>query len=489
MKTTDRLDEKILRVGDFIWEIPPDAKPGMLVPARIYASRALLEQMDQGVLEQVTNVACLPGIVGAALCMPDGHWGYGFPIGGVAAFRADSGVISPGGIGFDINCGMRLIRTGLTEEEVRPKLPALVGALFTTVPSGVGAKGLVHLSNGEFERVLVEGAGWCVAQGYGWPEDLDRTEGRGGLPGADPAHVSARARERGMDQLGTLGSGNHYLEIQTIRPGGVHDPDTARTFGVDGPGQVFVMLHCGSRGFGHQIGTDYLRLFDQVMKRYGMTVRDRELACAPFHSDEGRAYFGAMTAAANTAFANRQVITHRVREVFEKIFARSARDLGLDVVYDVCHNTAKLESHLVDAKPVDLVVHRKGATRAFGPGAPDLPEAYRAVGQPVIIGGSMETGSALLVGTARAMAETWGSTAHGAGRTMSRAQARRQVRGEALIKDMQARGIFVRAASQAGVAEEAGLAYKDLTAVVDVLHEADLSRRVVSLIPIGNIKG
>jgi tRNA-splicing ligase RtcB len=480
---------KVTPAGDCIWEIPPSEKPGMRVPARIYASETLLAQMDAGVFDQVTNVACLPGIVRAALCMPDGHWGYGFPIGGVAAFRADTGVISPGGIGFDINCGMRIIRTRLTEAEVRPKLRDLVDALFRAVPSGVGAHGFVRLTDGEFRRVMVEGAGWCVRHGYGWPEDLERTEGRGCLPGADPAHVSARALERGLNQLGTLGSGNHYLEIQVARPGSIHDPEVARVLGVDGPEQVFVMLHCGSRGFGHQIGTDYLRRFDQAMPRHGITVRDRELACAPFRSPEGQAYFAAMTAAANTAFANRQVITHRVREVMAEVFGRDPRELGLSVIYDVCHNTAKVERHHVDGEAVELVVHRKGATRAFGPGAPDVPEAYQAVGQPVIIGGSMETGSALLVGTAHAMAETFGSTAHGAGRTMSRHQAKRRVHGGRLIQEMEARGIIVRAASHSGVAEEAGFAYKDLAEVVDVLHRLDISRKVVSLTPIGNIKG
>ncbi len=489
MKVSGNLAAQAQHVGECVWEIPPTAKPGMHVPARIYASEPLLGQMDAGVFEQVTNVACLPGIVRAAYCMPDGHWGYGFPIGGVAAFRSESGVISPGGIGFDINCGMRVIRTGLTEDEVRPRLRELIAALFGAVPAGVGTKGFVRLTDNAFEKVMVEGAGWCVAQGYGWPEDLEHTEGRGCLPGADPAHVSARAMARGMEQLGTLGSGNHYLEIQVIRPGGIHDARAAKTLGIEGPGQIFIMLHCGSRGFGHQIGTDYLRLFDEIMPRYGITVRDRELACAPFRSKEGRAYFGAMNAAANSAFANRQVITHRVREVFSKIFGRDARALGLSVVYDVCHNTAKLERHAVDGAPVELVVHRKGATRAFGPRAPDVPDDYREIGQPVIIGGSMETGSALLVGTAQAMEATWGSTAHGAGRTMSRAEAKRRVRGETLLKQMAARGIIVQAASKSGVAEEAGLAYKDLDSVVDVLERADLSRRVVSLTPIGNIKG
>ncbi|HLK10781.1 MAG TPA: RtcB family protein [Candidatus Binatia bacterium] len=480
---------KVNPAGDCIWEIPPSEKAGMLVPARIYASETLLGQMDQGVFEQVTNVACLPGIVRAALCMPDGHWGYGFPIGGVAAFRADTGVISPGGIGFDINCGMRLLRTHLTEDDVRPRLAELVEALFRAVPCGVGARGFVRLTASAFRDVMREGAGWCVRHGYGWPEDLECTEGHGCLPGADPEHVSERALERGLQQLGTLGSGNHYLEIQVARPDGIHDAKVAGVLGVERPGQIFVMLHCGSRGFGHQVGTDYLRTFDAAMRRHGITVRDRELACAPFRSAEGQAYFAAMNAAANTAFANRQVITHRVREVMSAVFAKDPHELGLSVVYDVCHNTAKLERHRVDGEVLDLVVHRKGATRAFGPGMPDVPAVYRAVGQPVIIGGSMETGSALLVGTAHAMAETFGSTAHGAGRTMSRHQAKRRVWGTKLLEDMAGRGIVVRAASKSGVAEEAGFAYKDLRAVVDVLDRIGISHKVVSFTPIGNIKG
>jgi len=480
---------KTIPIADCIWEIPPTEKAGMRVPARIYASEALLAGMDAGVFEQVTNVACLPGIVGAALCMPDGHWGYGFPIGGVAAFGVEDGVISPGGIGFDINCGMRVLRTSLTEAEVRPRLPELVDALFAAVPTGVGARGFVRLDDASFADVMREGAGWCVRHGYGWPEDLEATEGGGCLPGADPAHVSARALARGREQLGTLGSGNHYLEVQVVPPGGVHDATVARAFGIEGPGQVLVMLHCGSRGFGHQVGTDYLRRFDAAMRAYGIVVNDRELACAPFRSPEGQAYFAAMTAAANTAFANRQVITHRVREVMGRVFGRDPRELGLSLIYDVCHNTAKLERHVVEGVARDLVVHRKGATRSFGPGAPDVPAAYRDLGQPVIIGGSMETGSALLIGTTHAMQETFGSTAHGAGRTMSRAQAKKRVWGESLMQDMERRGIIVRAASKSGVAEEAGFAYKDLAAVVDVLHRLDISRKVVSLTPMGNIKG
>jgi tRNA-splicing ligase RtcB len=480
---------EVRRISEFVWEVPVTAKPGMRVPARIWASEVLLRGMDQGVFEQVTNVACLPGIVRAALCMPDGHWGYGFPIGGVAAFRADDGVISPGGIGFDINCGMRLLTTTLTEDEVRPRLHTLVDALFKAVPSGVGSKGFVRLSDAEFCGVMRQGARWCVQRGLGWAEDLERTEGGGCLAGADPDQVSERALSRGREQLGTLGSGNHYLEVQVVRPGGLHDPALARRLGIAEAGQVCVMLHCGSRGFGHQIGTDYLRAFDPVMRRHGITLRDRELACAPFRSAEGQAYFSAMTAAANTAFANRQVITHRIREVFGSVFGRDPHELGLHVVYDVSHNTAKIERHRVDEEEQELVVHRKGATRAFGPGMPDLPPIYRETGQPVILGGSMETGSALLVGTAEAMAQTFGSTAHGAGRTMSRHAARRRIRGGTLLADLEARGIVVRAASRSGVAEEAGFAYKDLAAVVDVLDRSGISRKVVSLTPIGNVKG
>jgi tRNA-splicing ligase RtcB len=479
---------RVSQLAECVWEIPPSEKPGMLVPARIYASAALLTEMA-GVFEQVTNVACLPGIVGAALCMPDGHWGYGFPIGGVAAFRLDGGVISPGGIGFDINCGMRLLRTRLTEDEVRPRLAELVSALFARVPAGVGTKGFVQLDADGLRQVMCEGARWCVRRGFGWPEDLEHLEGRGCLPGADPDQVSARALERGLHQLGTLGSGNHYLEIQVVPPTGIHDHAVARRFGIEAPGQVVIMLHCGSRGFGHQIGTDYLRTFDQAMRRYHLTVRDRQLACAPFRSAEGQAYFGAMSAAANMAFANRQVITHRVREVMEAVFRRGARDLGLEVIYDVCHNTAKVERHRVGGEELELLVHRKGATRAFGPGAADVPANYRDVGQPVIIGGSMETGSALLVGTSGAMDETFGSTAHGAGRTMSRSEAKRRVRGDKLLRELETRGIIVRAASRAGVAEEAGFAYKDLDAVVDTLSRVGISRRVASFRPIGNVKG
>ncbi|MCI0483374.1 MAG: RtcB family protein, partial [candidate division NC10 bacterium] len=390
------------KIAEGIWEVPRTAKEGMLVPARIYATDELFKEMDQGVFEQVTNVACLPGVQKYVLCMPDGHWGYGFPIGGVAAMDTKTGVISPGGIGFDINCGMRMLRTTLTEPEVKPKLRELVDRLFQTVPSGVGTKGFLRLNEAEFREVMVQGAQAMIRRGYGWPEDAERIENLGRIAGADPAKVSAKATSRGIHQLGTLGSGNHYLEIQVVYPGSIYDPGVAKALGIDRELQVVVMFHCGSRGFGHQVATDYLETFGPAMKRYGISVRDRELACAPFASPEGQDYFKAMVCAANSAFANRQVITHRVREVFSDVFKRDARDLGLEIIYDVCHNIAKVERHRVNGEERELVIHRKGATRSFPPGHPELAERYRAIGQPVIIGGSMETGSYLLIGTAKA---------------------------------------------------------------------------------------
>ena len=479
----------VQKVSDYVWEIPPAAKEGMRVPARIYASEELLKEMDAGVFEQVTNVACLPGIQGHALCMPDGHWGYGFPIGGVAAFSAADGVISPGGIGFDINCGMRLLRSNLTREEVLPRLRELVEALFRAVPTGVGCRGFVHLTVAEFRDMVAEGAAWCVRRGFGRPEDLEATEDGGRIPGADPEAVSHKAVGRGIHQLGTLGSGNHYLEVQVIEPQNILDPVLAAAFGLDIPEQVVVMFHCGSRGFGHQVATDYLRVFEGAMRKYGITVRDRQLACAPWNSPEGQRYFAAMACAANAAFANRQVICHRVREVFTEVFGRDERALGLEMIYDVAHNIAKVERYRVDGQERELVIHRKGATRAFAPGRAEVPARYRSLGQPVIIGGSMETGSYLLVGTARAMDETFGSTAHGSGRTMSRAAAKKKVHGKVLQQDLEARGIYVRTASYAGLAEEVGFAYKDIARVVHAVDGAGISRPVVRFVPIGNIKG
>jgi tRNA-splicing ligase RtcB len=476
---------KVVRISDEVWEIPVTEKPGMLVPARIYGTEAILRAMDTGVFEQVTNVACLPGIRRYALCMPDGHWGYGFPIGGVAAFDVRSGIISPGGVGYDVNCGMRLIRTDLTLEEVQPKLELLMTELFRRVPAGVGASGFVSMDRPSFDRVMTQGARWCIEQGYGWHRDLERMEQGGCLSGADPDKVSDRAVTRGRNQLGTLGSGNHYLEVQVVSNDRMFAPEVAAAFGITGNDQIVIMVHCGSRGFGHQVASDYLKVFEKAMPRYGITVKDQQLACAPFLSEEGQDYFAAMNCAANTAFANRQVITHQIREAFAAVFGRSGEELGMELVYDVAHNIAKVERY----PEGELVVHRKGATRALGPGSSDLPACYRSVGQPVICGGSMETGSYLLVGTQRATDDTFGSTMHGSGRTMSRTQAKKSIRGEQLQQQMKQRGILVKAVSMSGLAEEAGFAYKNISEVVESVERAGITKKVAELRPIGNIKG
>ncbi len=477
------------QVSEVSWEIPTSYKQGMLVPAKIYATRKLLEGMDAGVIEQVTNVACLPGIVRNAYAMADAHWGYGFPIGGVAAFDLENGVISPGGIGFDINCGMRLIRTNLRYPEVKPKVKELVDLIFRLVPAGVGVKGFLKVSESQFDEITKYGVKWCAENGQAWEDDPEHVEEGGFIKGGDPSKVSRQARSRGIDQLGTLGSGNHYLEIQVVDPARHFDPGLAKSFGIVEEDQVLVMVHCGSRGFGHQIGSDYLRVFDGAMRRYGLVVRDRELACAPFSSKEGKDYYGAMVCAANMAFTNRQIIVQQVREAFSRVFHRDAESLDMHLIYDVCHNVAKVERHAYDGVKAEFLVHRKGATRSFGPGHPDIPAPYRSLGQPVIIGGSMETGSYLLVGTQRAMEDTFGSTAHGSGRTMSRTAAKREVRGAELQRKMMDRGIYVRAATMDGLAEEAGMAYKDISEVVETMDRAGISKKVVALRPIGNIKG
>ena len=475
----------VQQISPVIWEIPPTEKAGMLVPARIYATEKMLSEMDAGVFDQVTNVACLPGIQRYALCMPDGHWGYGFPIGGVAAMDLRQGVISPGGVGYDINCGMRLIRTDLTVADVQPRLNPLMTELFRKVPAGVGARGFVKLNAKELKQVMQKGARWSVEQGYGWQEDLARSEESGCLAGADPSCVSDHAIERGIHQLGTLGSGNHYLEVQVVHHDRIFDHAVAEALGIHGHGQIVIMVHCGSRGFGHQVATDYLKVFEKAMKRYGITIPDQQLACAPFQSSEGQDYFSAMNCAANTAFANRQIITHQIREAFSTVFNQSPESLGMHQVYDVAHNIAKVERY----REGDLLVHRKGATRAFGPGCEELAEGFKRIGQPVICGGSMETGSYLLVGTSRAMDETFGSTMHGAGRRMSRAQAKRMVRGAQLQQEMEKRGILVKAVSMSGLAEEAGLAYKNISEVVETVDSAGITKKVAELLPIGNIKG
>jgi tRNA-splicing ligase RtcB (3'-phosphate/5'-hydroxy nucleic acid ligase) len=398
-------------------------------------------------------------------------------------------VISPGGIGFDINCGMRLITTNLTIDQVKPRIKELVDKLYKAVPAGVGCKGTVQISRDEFKEVMVNGAQWCLEKGYAWESDIKHIEDEGKISWADASTVSDKAISRGFNQIGTLGSGNHYCEIQEVREGNIFDTEAAKAMGITGPGQIVVMVHCGSRGFGHQIGTDYLRKFLDVMPKYGIEILDKELACAPFNSLEGQDYFKAMACAANMAFANRQVITHNIRKTFEDVFGKTAKEMEMNLVYDVAHNIAKLEKFTIDGEEKELLVHRKGATRAFGPSrADDLPEAYKDIGQPVIIGGSMETGSYLLVGTDKAD-ETFASTAHGAGRTMSRSAAKREVDGSKLQKDMESRGIYVHAVSMKGLAEEAGKAYKDIDVVIDTLRKAGITKPVVALKPIGNVKG
>jgi len=612
---------KVNRISDYVWEIPVSEKEGMQVPARIYASEKLFKEMDAGVFEQITNVACLPGIQKYAIALPDSHWGYGAPVGAVGAFDLEEGIISPGKIGFDINClagnakiltengykriekfswkdkiatkggkkiafvrplafmkrfakhglvidsetgytvsvtkehpiltqkgmieagklkygeeiqvlkeeklvwdkvveirekkfngfvydftipethnfvangivlsncGMRLLTTNLTIKEVQPKIKELVNELFQKVPVGVGKRGFVNLNKSKFVEVMETGAKWCVENGYGWKEDLDRIEAHGAIKGADSNKVSAKAIQRGMDQLGTLGSGNHYLEVQVAHASEIYDKEIASAFGIHSPEQIVIMVHCGSRGFGHQVATDYLNTFEPAMRKYGITVKDRQLACAPFSSQEGKDYYAAMACAANNAFANRQIITHQIRECFKNVFHKSPEEMEMGITYDVAHNIAKVEEHLIDGKKKKVLVHRKGATRSFGPGHEELWDAYKKYGQPVIVGGSMETGSFLLVGTETAMKETFGSTLHGSGRTMSRTKAKKMASGEQLQKEMEKRGIYVKAASYSGLAEEAGFAYKPISDVVDAVHNAGISKRVAGLKPIGNIKG
>jgi len=480
--------KELKQLTDYSWQLPLSFKKGMQVPATIYGTKKIVDEMDAGVFDQITNVACLPGIQKSAICMPDGHWGYGFPIGGVAAFDAKEGVISPGGVGFDINCGMRLLRTNLTIKEVQPKLKDLIDLLFRIVPAGVGSEGLLKPTKAQLNEVMVEGAGWCVKEGYGWESDLKAIEDEGAIKGADPAKVSSKALERGLNQLGTLGSGNHYLEVQ-VASSDVFEPAIAKQFGITEPDQVVVMFHCGSRGMGHQVGTDYMMQMLDAMPKHNITVPDRQLACAPFSSQEGQDYFAAMAAAANIAFANRQVILHRIREGFQKTFQQTPEELDMGMIYDVSHNIAKVEKYKIDGKMKSLVVHRKGATRSFGPGNPALASQFQKTGQPVILGGSMETGSCLLVGTKKSEEDAFGSTAHGSGRTMSRHQAMNTVTGKQLQQQLLKKGIYVRAVSMQGLAEEAGFAYKNITDVVDAVDRAGISKKVLALRPIGNVKG
>ena len=478
----------LTQIDDYRWELPQDYKPGMRVPALIFADRAMLEQMEgDQAIEQAANVATLPGIVGKSLTMPDIHWGYGFPIGGVAAMRVSDGVVSPGGVGFDINCGARVITTSLHENEVRPVLDELMTELYRAAPPGLGGHGFLKLSRHQLDKLMVEGAGWMVDEGYGEPEDLEATESNGCLPGADPEAVSARARERGLAQLGTIGSGNHFVEVQVVER--IFDEEAASAFGIEGPGQVVIFFHCGSRGFGHQVCQDYLRVMERAATKYKIDLPDKQLACAPIESSEGKSYLGAMAAAANFAWANRQGITHQIRRAIMTVTGRSKEDLGLHLVYDVAHNIAKIEDHQLNGKDVRVCVHRKGATRAFPAGHAELPERYRKVGQPVLVPGDMARYSYLAVGTEQAMAETWGSTCHGAGRVRSRGSAKRLLAGVNIAERMAQQGIVVRAQNPKALAEEASEAYKDVADVIDVLQRAGISRKVARMRPIGVTKG
>jgi tRNA-splicing ligase RtcB len=473
------------KLDDYRWIIPRQTRPGMLTDALIYTNERLLRDVlrDQ-CLEQAANVAMLPGIVGRSLAMPDIHQGYGFPIGGVAAtLPEEGGVVSPGGVGFDINCGVRLLASTLAIEDVAPKIRNLVDQLFRDVPSGAGRGGDVRVSHQDLDLILKEGAAWMVAHDYGLPEDLETCEESGTIDGADPSAVSDRAKKRGLPQIGTLGSGNHFLEVQYVER--IFEAAAAEALGL-AEGQIVVLIHSGSRGLGHQVCTDYLRDLDESMHRYGISLPDRQLACVPVDSKEGQEYLAAMRASANYAWANRQGITHFVRGAFRRIFGD---DAGLRVVYDVCHNIAKLERHRIDGRERAVMVHRKGATRAFAAGRPDLPEVYRAVGQPVLIPGSMGTSSYVLVGAEGAMLETFGTTCHGAGRVMSRTAAKKSEWAASARARLEEQGILVRAETKNGITEEIPEAYKDVDEVVNVVHEAGLSTKVARLKPKGVIKG
>jgi tRNA-splicing ligase RtcB len=481
----DKKDMK--RITDYLYEIPKEYREDMRVPARIYADEKLLEAtLRDRSLEQLVNTATLPGIVGYALAMPDIHQGYGFTIGGVAATRYPSGVISPGGVGYDINCGVRLLISSMEADEVKPYIRTLIGSLYRNVPSGVGKRGAIKLSPSQMDQVLEKGAAWAVKQGYGIQGDLEHIEERGGMAGAEARAVSTRAKERGKSQLGTLGSGNHFLEIEEVVE--VYDEEVADTFGLF-PGQLAVQVHSGSRGLGHQVCTDYVRLLQEAVRRYNIKLPDRELVCAPLDSPEGRDYFAAMAGAANYAWANRQCLTYLTRRTFEKVLASKVKSWELTTVYDVAHNIAKIEEYEVDGRRTKLCIHRKGATRAFGPGQPELPEIYRAVGQPVLVPGDMGTASYVLVGTEEAMKASFGSTCHGAGRVLSRRAAKRQIRGDKLKAELEAQGIQVRAGSMPGLAEEAPDAYKDIEQVVNVVHRAGLAHKVAKLRPLAVMKG
>jgi tRNA-splicing ligase RtcB len=482
------MKEKLKQLDEFHWWLDKTARPRMNVGAKIVGSRKVINAIEDAAVEQLTNVACLPGVIEPVLAMPDAHWGYGLPMGAVGAFDEDEGIISAGCTGFDINCGVRLIRTDLDLGDVKPKLRQLMDELFNRVPAGVGSKGKLRLSNAQLTGVLQLGARWAIENGYGIEADLAHTEENGGMEGAATGapRISEKARRRGAPQLGTLGAGNHYLEVQLVEE--VLNEEAAKSFGLR-KGQVVVMLHCGSRGFGHQVATDYLQRMEDAVRKYDIWLPDRQLVCAPANSPEGQDYFLAMKAAVNFAFCNRQVMTHWIREGFEAVFGQSWEKIGLDLVYDVCHNICKHETHDVNGSKRKLYVHRKGATRAFGPGNPQIPKDYQSIGQPVLIGGSMGTASYVLVGTEQAMKESFGSTCHGAGRAMSRRAAIRKFHGREIQQALEQSGKVIRSISTKLLAEEAPKAYKDVDIVVDSVHGADISRKVTRHVPLGVVKG
>ena len=475
------------KIGENQYEIEADSNLGMKVPVRIYADEPLLQKMlSDRTIMQARNVSCIPGVVGHSVVLPDGHEGYGFPVGGVAAMDAEEGMISPGGVGYDINCGVRLLRSNLTEQAVRSKLKELVTDLFSSIPSGVGSKGAVRLSHSELDEVLVNGVNWAIEHGYGSSNDSDVCEENGQIQNADPNKVSDKARKRGAPQLGSLGSGNHFLEVQKVAE--IHDEEAANRMGIK-EGTITVLVHCGSRGFGHQVCSDYLRVSEQAMGKYDINLPDRELACVPNTSEEGESYRKAMFAALNFAWSNRQMITHWTRKSFERVFNQSESDLDMKLVYDVAHNIAKVEKHKVDGKERKLVVHRKGATRAFPANRDEIPSKYRDLGQPVLVPGSMGTASWILLGQPNSMDLSFGSTAHGAGRTMSRSKARRNYTEDDVKKSLNDKGIFIKALTRDGVVEETPQAYKDVDAVVNVSHNLGIATKVAKLVPIGVIKG
>jgi tRNA-splicing ligase RtcB len=475
------------QLTDTLWQIPSTFRRDMGVPARLFASAEMLPALlTDKTTDQLVNMTTLPGAVGWAAAMPDAHQGYGFCIGGVLATKLPDGVISPGGVGYDINCGVRLLRSDLDHQQVAPHMPKLMSAIDRNCPSGVGKGGTLRIHEKELDRLLVDGARWALNKGYARPKDLEHTESHGRIPGADPSKLSPRAKKRGGPQVGTLGAGNHFVEVDVVEK--IVDQVVAEIFGIR-LGQIMVQVHTGSRGLGHQVASDYVRRFQSAVHKYKIRLPDRELVCAPFDSHEGQDYFGAMCAAANYAFANRQLLTYWVRRSFEDVLSPHVSDPDLHQIYDIAHNIAKVETHQVEGKRMELCVHRKGATRAFGPGFEELPADYRPIGQPVLVPGSMGTASWLLVGTETSMKASFGSSCHGAGRTMSRSKAKKSVWGSDLRRQLEADGIVVRAGSMAGLAEEAPVAYKDVDMVVDVVHKAGLARKVARLRPLGVMKG